>query len=198
MDKATYSDENVIFEKDNIKVDCGGATLDGGNVGTAFFVKEISNIEIKNCVIQNHANGISFDRSKANKVTNNKITNAGLAIFLKATDDTTVSGNEITDSKQGISMYVCGNSVIDANKLSAIKGIAITDTNSLTGNKITNNHVTNSEGVGIRVRSENDVVTGNTVTNNLFYGIECGAKQITLSGNTVSGNERGDYYNCPE
>ena len=106
------------------------------------------------------------------QVKNLNLSQTTIGIELWNTNNTMVSGNNITaNRKYGI--YLSGSS----------------NNNTMTGNNITNNNTATNRGYGIHLDStSNNTISGNNITNN-DNGIELwDSKYNTISGNNITAN----------
>jgi len=91
MDAQIYNDEEVIIDKNDITLDCGGATMAKTIVGGTGIDVEAANVIVKNCIMNSYGVGISF-ASTANTGGGQALANEfnsidNIAIHVSDTDD---------------------------------------------------------------------------------------------------------------
>jgi parallel beta-helix repeat protein len=162
-----------------ITLDCNGATL-VGNYGNTFFrvwegypnLKDF-NLTIKNCIIKNYQNGITFTNGLNFNITNNTIINISYGSALSFTN-----GLNFNITNNTISNILYGNA------------LALTNGNGF-NSSIVNNKISNITGRGIElVGSLNDIVQGNTIIdgrdqNDVFAIVITDGFNHTVINNTI-------------
>ncbi len=140
----------------------------------AIFINKSQGVQIRgNLVGFTDGDGIRLTNSKNALVHNNFATNvAGAGVFVKLSNDSVVSNNEISESGTGIHSEYSDRIKIDGNDISDITlnstdasdGVFIRGGSSV---EVTNNTITdvNDEGIFLTNFTGHAVVNGNTVTN---------------------------------
>jgi parallel beta-helix repeat protein len=148
-----------------------------------------SNSKIVGNTITLNVEGIFFEGSYNNTISDNNIINNGNdGMLLNYCFNSTFCGNRISDSYYGIDFhYKSCNNTVSGNILTETSMIGINTRfsskyNIFTGNIITNNHE------GISIVTSNNIVTGNNISNNdRGIGIS-GYSNNTVSGNIITNN----------
>jgi len=87
------SGNGLNLNVEDIKLDCAGATILGGNTGYGLYVSA-SDVEVSNCIIDGFAYGIFFDSSSSNNVFNSiEVSNSGQ----RGIDDNSGGSNSYSD-----------------------------------------------------------------------------------------------------
>jgi parallel beta-helix repeat protein len=161
----------IIIERDNITIDGAGYTVQGTYVSDSkgVYLDGRNNVTIRNMTIGAFYYGIELVSSSSNSISGNKITNNRDGIVLFSSSNNSIGGNNVTNNNYGagITVYYSSNY------------------NSISGNNITNN------GDGIQLlESSNSTISVNNITNNRGSGI---VFDFSL-GNSISGNSITDNY----
>lgn len=182
--------QSIIVQRNNIAIDGGGFTLNGGGNKNGAGWSNIDNVTVKNLNIKGFIMGIQAENSTHNKMTNNNITaNSGCGIYLDSSSDNTLSNNNITangsyaDDRHGIYLNCSSNNVLSDNDVEAnYLGIDLLSSsgNILSGNKVKEN---TNDGISLSNSSDN-VLTANEVTANGYEGIFL----VASSGNNLQDN----------
>ena len=223
---STYTlTDNIITDYDGIWIQRNNVILDGAGytvqraegstvMSDGIYLRERSNVTIRNIVIKRFFLGIDVsassgndisgniitasdvygiwlsDLSSNNTIRNNIITYNGLGAYLASCSSNTISGNIIANNNgYGIILYSSSNNTISGNDITANSDIAIylysSSKNSISGNNITANNY-----IGIVVGSSSDNnIAGNRITENLQNGIHLYySKYNSVSGNNISAN----------
>jgi len=185
----------IVVERDNIVVDGASYTLQGtaihyGNTGIDLSGK--SNVTIKNMEIKWYYFGIWLDgSSNCNTISGNNITNNKDGIWLDGSPNNTISGNNITNNSFGIWLDSSANNTISGNNVeNNADGIELMSSanNTISGNNITNNE----SGIALLGSSNYNIISGNSITENNWCGIELWSS----SNNTISGNNIAENNWC--
>ena len=133
------------------------------------------------------------------RVENLNLSRAGIGVQLWETNNSTVSGNDITANRvYGVFLFssssnsISGNTV--ANSSDGIRLYASSDNNSISGNNITTN---GNNGLWLFSSSSN-IISGNNVTSNKYMDIVLTSSPSNIiSGNHVANSSSGvwlDFY----
>jgi|GEM_PF-1793942 len=161
----------ITVEKDNIVVDGGGYTLQGG--GGAYGTRGIDLSGRKNVTVQNtQIHGLFYglwlgSAPRHNIIRQNNITDNSYGIYLGSARHNSISGNTLA-----------------ANRYYGINVDISSYYNSISGNTIEDNEY----GIYLR-QSFNSSISGNIIAANEGYGIRLsGFMTMYSSYNTISGN----------
>jgi parallel beta-helix repeat protein len=201
LDNATYAlyastSASIWIERNNIVFDGNGYTVQGSDGIVAY---DVSNVEIKRVNIKDCTNGIdAYSEGSCVIVSDNNISHCGVGISLYDCH-AIVSRNNVAGSGTGlVLLYVAGCTVSGNNITNNKNGVWL---GSFYGNNtFSGNNITNSTGTGLKVGNCN--VTGNNVADN-YWGIEIWGENVTLRGDNMTGNkynlvlgeEVGDFIN---
>jgi len=126
------------------------------------------------------------------------LSQADVGIILWNTNNTLMSGNNITNNVYGILLQSSSNNTITGNDItnSYSYGIWLAGpsnyNNSMSGNNITNSYV--FDGILLDGSSGN-TITGNSITNNGYFGIHVhGSSNNIISGNSITANKRDGIW----
>ena len=172
-----------------------GVTISGNN--TTHNLVGIYILQSNNCTIS------------GNTVTNSTGDQAGIMVSDRdttpAATNNTVSGNTISGGWAGIWSSYCSGNTYSNNTLSGCTGNAIyfwdTDSNTLSGNTVTNIHDGGGTGWGIAldggdtagsIGSDSNILSDNTINNSdIGIWIGNGSDSNTLESNTINNNLTG-------
>jgi len=183
----TYSEPYVIED----------LIIDGSGSGSCIGI-ENSNVffKIENCTAINSggsAAGISLcnvsnSRLINNNCSNNNLLDSGWGIYLKDSNNNTVSGNTATKNRvHGIHLSSSNNNTVSGNiaNNNNFYGILIYSgsDNMISGNTAYNN----VEGISVG-NSDNNIISGNTAYNNRDGIYLWDSDNNNISGNTLIGN----------
>ena len=122
---------NVTISKSDIIIDGAGFTLQGKGDAYGFYIREESNITIKNLQIENFAYGIWAWDCQNVVITGNTIINnhVGIELSCLAPSNDSVSGNTIKSNYSGIIIASNSSTFIAGNRIEANNyGVGITGT----------------------------------------------------------------------
>lgn len=165
--------QSVEITKNNITLDCNNYNITGSGTGYGIYLSYKSGVTIRNCLISNFSNGITFYESSNNTLNNN--------IIKKST------GN------YGISLWISPNNTINDNTMDFNNfGIAIL---SSPGSIITQNIIINSKSSGIELyaSSYSSIIENSISSNNWGIQLLHSLKNI-LTGNEMYSNEMGIFF----
>jgi parallel beta-helix repeat protein len=125
-------------------------------------------------------------------VENLTLSNTDVALELWQTNNTKISGNNITaNSYYGIRLYSCSNNSVSGNNITANSYYGIRlyscSNNSVSGNNIANNNL----GIYLYSSSDNNSIIGNNITANKYGFWLDFSSNNSISGNRVKGNVFG-------
>ncbi|HEY4675141.1 MAG TPA: NosD domain-containing protein [Candidatus Bathyarchaeia archaeon] len=129
------------------------------------------------------------------RVENLNLSYTSVGVELLQTESTVISGNSITNNREGIRLYFSSNNSISGNniKTNSIGGIGLDSSynNRISGNNITNNR----SGIDLDDSSNNSIAENN-ITENSNWGIMFdNSSNNSISGNNVANN--GHYESTP-
>ena len=162
----------IIVEKNNIRIDGTGYTVQGDQTGYGLSLSGSNNVTIENANIQGFSFCIYLFSSSNITVSGNTATaNTNEGIVLASSSNNTVNGNTIANGDEGIDLDNSSNNTVKGNDITAnIYGIYL-------------------------LSSSNDTVSGNYVAANGFAGIDLySSSDNTVSGNNVTRNTNGGIY----
>ncbi|MFH1630771.1 MAG: right-handed parallel beta-helix repeat-containing protein, partial [Candidatus Aenigmatarchaeota archaeon] len=213
-----YSGLNVTI--DNVTLDCNGHSLTGDRNETAWGIVADSrvNITVKDCVITNYTQGVSFTNTSSSNVTNNTVySNSQSGIQIWSDSDSNIFSLNVlySDGLGGFSFgsgsdnnTIVNNTIYEHGGDNA-DGIGVQNSNytNITGNIIygttrsgivlsRSNHsfvvdnivYNNSRGIWVEGSATNNTITNNYVYNNSAYGFDIGS----VTNHTLSGNNATD------
>jgi parallel beta-helix repeat protein len=215
--------QSIIVQRNNIAIDGGGFTLNGGGNEKGASWNDIDNVTVKNLNIQGFITGIQIENSTHNKILNTNITansgfgihlesssdnilsnnnvtangsytNGGFGLYLNCSSNNVLSDNNVTANYEGIDLFSSSGNILSGNKMKANTNNGILLTNS-SDSVLTANEVSANGGEGIVIlASSGNNLQDNNVTANRVYGIVI---EYSSNNNTLSGNvmasNRGDF-----
>ena len=129
------------------------------------------------------------------QVEDQNLSHADVGIILWNTNNTLMSGNDITNNVYGILLQSSSNNIISGNNItnSYSYGIWLRDSSNYT---ISGNNITNSLMAGVLIEySSHSNIVGNSIKNNEYYGIQVhGSADNTISGNSITANKRDGIW----
>ncbi|MFH1630805.1 MAG: NosD domain-containing protein, partial [Candidatus Aenigmatarchaeota archaeon] len=205
------TDVGLTIATSDIYLDCAGFTIMGNRSNVGIAVNSVENVTIKNCVITNFTIGIRVDTSGSlyvnitnNTVYNNSRDEGGIGISFTGTNHSSIMNNRLyNNTANGIYLYASYNNTVTGNNASQnANGIAL---NAASNNTIASNNLSfntqafNTQVAGLAVMwSENNTVYNNIMNNNT-YGLRIiylsrynNFTDNTINGNTVSGIHLAD------
>jgi parallel beta-helix repeat protein len=188
-----YNSAGIVIQRDNIIIDGAGYTLQGVGSGNGIDLSSRTNVTIWNAQIKNFQYCIWLYESSNSSISGNNITNSDYGIRLYSYSNyNSISGNSITNSSyEGIDLYSSSNNSISGNNLinNSYRGIELVSSsnNSISGNSITNTSYT---GI-VLVSSSNNSINANNLINNSDDGIELDSSS---NYNSISGNSITNSY----
>ena len=197
----------IIFEADNIVLDCQGHTIEGDGSGYLFdygiYLNSRQNNTIKNCIIRNFYHGIYLYSSSNNFLTNNTANSNRYGIFLNSSSNNSLTNNTANlNNVTGI--YIFGNSNFNKilnNKIlnNGKTGITLSncgfwghcyDNAGNSNNKIKDNKILNNN-VGIFSHQSNSTINNNVVCRNANLDFNSSAWQSSSGDNNTCNNSDG-------
>jgi parallel beta-helix repeat protein len=155
VDNVTYTftdniTDEIVVERSNIIIDGKGYTVQGSGSGNGFYWYGINNVTVKNTNIKDFAYGV----------------------FLAESNNSAVSGNNITKSTEwGVYLWSSNTSAVSGNTItkSTVYGVSLGSSSNITvsGNTITNNYY----DIYFFSSSNNNSISGNIITNSAICGI---------------------------
>ena len=198
--------DNITCDADGIVIDRNDTTLNGagytlrGSYATGsrgIDLSERSNVTIKNANIKSFFYGVYLVSSSSCTVSGNNITASrqhGIGLRYGrygSSNNNTISGNNIENNRNGIWVDGSYNNVSGNNiTASRVDGIVLGwSYNDISGNNIENNRN------GIYVDGSYHNVSGNNITANNRHGIRLqGASNNNVSGNNITDNSDIGIY----
>jgi len=195
-DKATYY-EQVGISKDNITLDCDGATLNGSDLsGTGIYIEDKIYNTIKNCNIINYEYGLNFFQSGENKVINNTFLGNHVAIYMSLYGYNLIENNTIKNNSWSVYTGVSNSDIYSNNIfLNNTNGMYLKYASGTT--KIINNVFDGNEIFFDTYIHAN--IMNNKISNSfglIFYCSQPPCGNTNVTNNTIYSNEFGIYiYN---
>jgi parallel beta-helix repeat protein len=190
--------EPLVVERDNVVVDGAGYSIEGPHTslaqspeGIGILVESRSDVTISNMAIQHFLYGICINSSFTIRITNDKITDNGKAIYIKNTSDNIIRESQITNNID-VGIYVFESS--DTNIINNIIENNINDGISLilsSDNTVVSCNIRDN-GVGIRIMDSSitPLITWNNITSN-GIGIHLEASSAHIQYNNIATNGIG-------
>jgi parallel beta-helix repeat protein len=151
-----------------------------------------THIGVENLDLFKASIGVQLYRTNNTIISGNNITsNRSQGILLNSSSSNSISGNNITNNGAGIIVFDAssGNS-ISGNNITNNQGGIVFDGSS--GNSVSRNNITSNteDGITLRVSSNVDI-NGNNVTNNNFGIYLESSSNNSVSGNNIKNNWSG-------
>ena len=169
----TDIDGAIIFNTNNVQLDCDEAIINGSGSGFGIYANGSSGIQVLNCNIRNYREGIYFDT-----VTNALISNSNLSnhiregVLLLDSNTNTVSNNNISNNAYHSVLDITGNgNKILSNLMTYDTLWAMYTAVSSANANISGNNITNSDSGVWLGESTNSVVENNLIQANTLEGI---------------------------
>jgi len=186
---ASNNNYGIIFynsSKNNIK---GNSIINNKNHGVCLKILS-NNTFIDNNILNNNGSGILAWYSSYNNLSGNIISDNLLGIEMKYSNDNTLIGNNIGNNNGvGIGVWdsfrnkICENTISDC-----LFGIETkySDDNTIAKNTVTDN----TNGIYLKISSNNNMLSENDIQNNDFYGIYLldFSNSNIISGNIILNN----------
>jgi len=170
----TSNTYGIIVERNNIIIDGAKFTIRGNKTDYGISMIGISNVTIKNVIIEAFHYGIDLYLSSNNTIVNSNIANNWVGISLFASSNNTITGNNVTENDwYGIGFAFgrpCGN------------------------NTIFDNNIKSNGKTGIYLQSSHNTISENNITANIEYGIYIQESSNTIiHKNNITGNGQGIF-----
>jgi cysteine-rich repeat protein/parallel beta-helix repeat protein len=193
----------INIEASNIVLNCSNHKLTGSAVSSKRGVQvykygtTFSNVEIKNCVIDNFYESIYIDKGSSHNVHDNTITKAYRGIYLINVTSSSVKNNDISQitSGGGSAIYAVtgsSNNIIEDNRHSGASGYGV----SIKGAASVNNIVRRNDLYSLGIV---DGTSGNQIYYNNIYKkgdcIDSGSNNQWDDG-SCAGNHWQDWTGC--
>jgi len=173
-----------------------GVTIE--NAGQVVLIN-CDNIGVENLNLSHTRVGIQLWNTNDTKITGNNITNnddAGICLYSSSSNNS-ISGNNITNSYYGIDLRYSSNNNISENNITTNNlGIYLY---SSSGNIISGNNITTNNQTGTHLDSSSgNIISGNNIANNdeginIWYS----SNNNSIAGNTITANS-GDGISLSE
>lgn len=171
----TFTDNNyasIVVERGNIVIDGNGYKLQGSGSGNGLYWtgthRTVFNITIKNTSIKGFNCGVFVAASLDSTISGNNITNNEDGVLFMGSENNVISGNKIANNKEGV-------------RLEGFLGSGINNT-------VSENNITNNENVGVLIEGSSDnVISGNNIINHFNRGVILyGSDNNAISGNNIT------------
>lgn len=191
------SAHGIVIQRNNMMLDGSGYTLQGPLWANGIDLSERSNVTIKNVNVKAWIYGIKLGSASNVIICGNNITatdEAGDALWLWASSNNIISGNQIKNSKcHGISLYSSSsNNSISGNQISENSGIGIGLDRSSNYNNISENNIANNYyGISL-YECSNNIISGNQIEkaeNGIFLALS--SNYNSISGNQILNSRYG-------
>jgi parallel beta-helix repeat protein len=189
----TANNDGIVIERDNIVVDGAGYVITGSGTGNGTLLVDRSNVTVRDMTINNFQCGILLYFSNNSILSGNNVTNNDYGIDLDSSSGNDISADNVTSNIGcGIGLYSSSdNSLFDNNVTNNGDGIEFSssaDNNTLSGNNVNANSM---NGIYL-ASSSNNAFFGNNVTTNTMWGVYLSySSSNTLSSNNVAHNYYG-------
>jgi len=167
VDNVTYTftddiHDSIVVERDNIVVDGASYTVQGTGSGTGIDLSSRSNVLLKNVKIQGFEKGTYLMGSIQCTLTNNNITNNKIGITVESIGEVVVEKNEISEnSERGIMIAGESNVLIRGNTVKHNRvGIGSDWATKHSGIVVANNTIFSNEEQGVYLHSSGGYGTG--------------------------------------
>jgi parallel beta-helix repeat protein len=205
--------DSIVVQGDNITLDGKGFTVDGANTSGkhGIDVTDCDNVTVKNLKVTRWDYGIWVDSSSFpssnNTILNNSVTECNwMAITMKHSTQSTISGNNLTDNNYGIWVQSSFSNTVSCNIITGCAGYALyidhyAHHNVFTGNVLKENDIVDmylapySDDNTIAENTINNVLYVNSSPNNTFLNNSIG--HVTNYGgyaNIWDNGYEGNYY----
>ncbi len=146
----------------------------------------------ENTIIKASPNTSVFYTAASNTtISGFKIESGDTGIYLVRCSGCTITNNDLSDNKLGISLSSANNNKISGNRANSNKMYGIQLVSS-EGNTLLNNSANSNERGINHLSSNKSMISGNDVSNNREYGMWISqSKSNTISGNTANGTSHG-------
>ena len=198
----------------NVLLDCQNHIISGNKSNVGIFVKNMNNIAIKNCLVQNFGAGIYLEFVSQAQLENNTVSKDSSGIIFQSVSNSQLINNTATDNDNyGFSLSSFANGYLFSNRainngyigfgLQIISNVSIVSNTAINNTQIgfytghssydiyVNNTATNN-GQGFQADGS-DFITfaSNTVINNNYAGFALSGNSNTFTNNTINNNFLG-------
>jgi len=183
----------IIFNNDNITLDCSGFTITGDGTGYGINISNRTNAIVKNCIVDSFDRNILLENSNNSFVLNNTWSNSSVIGFqMSGVLNTVAKGNVGHDNTdRGFSDEFGANNTVTDNIAygNSVYGMVLNSDNST----VENNTVYNNGAIGI-ITSSAGTLVANCVSYNNTEGffIEATARSV-FRNNTAYNNTEGFF-----
>jgi len=160
--------ESIEITQNNLTLDGAGYKITGSGSGYGVYLKQRSNVTVKNCVFSKFSIGICLSISSSNTLTNNITNDNSYGIFLNSSSSNTLTNNITNDnSYYGIYLNSCSSNALTENTINNNQsGIKLYNCNL---NKIYNNNfINNSTQAYVNYGSDNEFFLDKLVGGNYW------------------------------
>jgi len=192
--------ESIVIQRDSIVIDGNGYVIEGPGSeketeGISLSSRKnvtVSNIKIKNFYIGIYLNESSFNMITGNIIYGDSVTVNTKGVKLDYSSNNTVSGNSVVNCNFGIGLYYSSNNTIESNNATMTNyGISLrcSSNNLIYGNSLTKN---NEFGILLlHSCSNNSVYKNNLTENDIGIRIENSSSNAIYSNIITASNELG-------
>jgi parallel beta-helix repeat protein len=194
------SNRTVSDAGEVVLVDCSNMVVNNLSLSSATIGVELyqtKSTRITNNSIINNLNGIYLDDSSLNSVSGNNMTDNDDGItIIYSSDNNTISGNNVIDNSAGFTlMYAYNNTLSNNNVAGSLNDIFLSESS---GNRILDNNITNGlSGIDIPRSSGNRIFHNNFVDNSI-QASSSGLLNTWDDGYPSGGNYWSDYTGVDE
>jgi len=217
VDNITYTltgdiNDSIVVQGDNIILDGNGFTVDGANNSGkhGIDVTDCDNVTVKNLKVTRWDYGIWVDSSSFpsnNTILNNSVTECNwMAITMKQSTQSTISGNNLTDNNYGIWVQNSFSDTVSYNTITGSTSCALYVDHYAHHNVFTGNVLKGKDIVDLYIApySHDNTITENTINNvlyinsspnNTFWNNSIGhVTNYEGYANIWDNGEEGNYY----
>lgn len=180
----------ISVKASDVSINCNNRLIIGPGYGSAFSIKNVSNVSAENCYINGYSNGILAENATGITLKNTQITNATNAVYINRSSSDILSGVHATlYASAGFLLKNIQKSELLGN--SAQHGKAGSSTGFMlenaTRNIVSGNNATGNSDYGFGFEDAyNNTIMNNSAFENVAYDYRC-----TGSGTGIDSNNNG-------
>ena len=187
----------IVVQRSHIVIDEDGHKLQGSDTGTGLHLQEQSNVTIRNTTIKDWYYGVYLNTSSLVRIVENHIARSGkYGIRLKSSNNTIISGNNITHNHRGIHFHNSRNNMISGNNIMhndygvymGMSGYTRVANNTIFRNRIENN---TEIGVWLTTLTYCSISRNDVKNNSKGIVLSPYCRGVTVSGNNITDNING-------
>lgn len=143
--------QGLEINADDVALDCQGYSVTGNtNRSSGIVAKDVDNVTVRNCRIENYYSGIQLENvSNPSLINNTANSNYATGIEMLNVTGGLVSGNEFSDNWDGIYLEDSRDNKIVSNRAHRNKIDGIHLFYGSKGNEVHDNNLTNNKGHGL-------------------------------------------------